>query len=244
MELFRANRPDGAAPSTRDFVEMGTRLERTLTPVFKKEIVDSRLISGVTLSPFVENVVDHRLARELRGWIAVKRDVPAFEFHATMSANQSINNTTVTKLNFDTETYDYGSNFSPSTYQATIPRTGTYRFDGMAKWQAALGGLSAQITNYKNNTTVLSTNVIAQNDPASDPVQETHFEGHLTKNDVVGLWCSQNTGAAHNILAMATGFFRGSLVDRLFDLQVSNATPDKTLVLRASVEQTVDLLVF
>jgi hypothetical protein len=206
--------------------------------------LSGKLIEDVSLTPFVDNTITHRLGRELKGWFPVKRDVPTFEFHATMSANQSIPNTTVTKLVFDTETYDYGSNFSTSDRQATVPVTGTYKFASMAKWQASLGGFSAQIAVYKNNTTVLSTNIISQNDAASDPVQETHFEGHLTAGDVVGIWCSQNTGAPHNILTMATGYFTGALVDRLFDLQASNLTPDKTLVLRASVAQTVSLWVF
>lgn len=51
-------------------------------------------------------------------------------FSAYRNTNQSgFADSTYTKANFDTEVYDYGSNFDTSTYRFTAPYAGIYHFD-------------------------------------------------------------------------------------------------------------------
>ena len=57
-------------------------------------------------------------------------------FSATVGSNQSINNTTDTKVNFDTENFDYGSDFDATTnYDFTAPYDGLYQFNLTIYWQ-------------------------------------------------------------------------------------------------------------
>ena len=50
-------------------------------------------------------------------------------FHCTMASTQSLAKTTLTKLAFDTETFDVGSVFDTTTYQFTAPAAGKYYFN-------------------------------------------------------------------------------------------------------------------
>ena len=55
---------------------------------------------------------------------------PSFcSFHVTMSSSQSLPNNTYTKLNFDTETFDIGSNFNTTDKQFVAPVAGKYWFN-------------------------------------------------------------------------------------------------------------------
>ena len=50
-------------------------------------------------------------------------------FHCTMSSTQSLAQTTLTTLEFDTETFDVGSVFDTTTFQFTAPAAGKYYFN-------------------------------------------------------------------------------------------------------------------
>jgi|TARA_Y100000031_G_C8137869_1_gene346151 hypothetical protein len=55
---------------------------------------------------------------------------PSFcSFHVTMSSSQSLPNNTYTIMEFDTESFDVGSNFDTSTYKFTAPVAGKYYFN-------------------------------------------------------------------------------------------------------------------
>jgi hypothetical protein len=67
---------------------------------------------------------------------------PSFcSFHVTMSSSQSLPNNEYTKLNFDTETFDIGSNFDVSSpnYHFTAPVAGKYYFNAAMRSSATHG---------------------------------------------------------------------------------------------------------
>jgi hypothetical protein len=79
-----------------------------------------------------------RLEREVERLHAVEGPVPIFGFSATLSVSQNnIATGSNVTVQFDTETYDIGSNFDTATYTFTAPVAGYYRliayvrFDGV-----------------------------------------------------------------------------------------------------------------
>lgn len=73
-----------------------------------------------------------------------------YSFRAYQSSNQSVPAATQTKIQFQSESYDLGSNFDNATnYRFTAPITGIYHFD--ARTQSSNGSQSQiLITLYKN----------------------------------------------------------------------------------------------
>jgi hypothetical protein len=79
---------------------------------------------------------------------------PSFcSFHVTMSSSQSLPNNEYTKLNFDTETFDIGSNFDVSSpnYHFTAPVAGKYYFNAAMK-SSATHGSDDDLAIYKNTS--------------------------------------------------------------------------------------------
>ena len=72
-------------------------------------------------------------------------------FHTTMSSTQSLANTTLTKLNFDTETFDVGSDFNTGTYQFTAPAAGKYYFNAAMR-SSTTHSSDDDFYIYKNST--------------------------------------------------------------------------------------------
>lgn len=76
----------------------------------------------------------------LRGdqtWAAVSSITTTNKARAYPSSNQSINDSTDTKVSLQTEDYDPGSNFDSATnYRFTIPTTGLYYISGSIEWGA------------------------------------------------------------------------------------------------------------
>jgi len=65
---------------------------------------------------------------------------PSFcSFHVTMSSSQSLPNNTYTIMEFDTESFDIGSNFNTSTYKFTAPVAGKYWFNAAMRSSSSHG---------------------------------------------------------------------------------------------------------
>jgi hypothetical protein len=77
---------------------------------------------------------------------------PSFcSFHVTMSSSQSLPNNTHTILEFDTETFDIGSNFDTSTYKFTAPVAGKYWFNAAMR-SSSTHGSDDDFMIYKNSS--------------------------------------------------------------------------------------------
>ena len=65
---------------------------------------------------------------------------PSFcSFHVTMGSTQSLPNNTYTIMEFDTESFDIGSNFNTSTYKFTAPVAGKYWFNAAMRSSSSHG---------------------------------------------------------------------------------------------------------
>lgn len=77
---------------------------------------------------------------------------PSFcSFHVTMSSSQSLPNNTYTILEFDTESFDVGSNFDTSTYKFTAPVAGKYYFNAAMR-SSSTHGSDDDLAIYKNTS--------------------------------------------------------------------------------------------
>jgi len=75
---------------------------------------------------------------------------PSFcSFHVTMGSTQSLPNNVHTKLNFDTETFDIGSNFNTTNKDFTAPVAGKYYFN-TAMRSSTTHGSDDDLMIYKN----------------------------------------------------------------------------------------------
>lgn len=79
LEQFVPVQPaDGkAGPSTREFVELGTRLVRTLGRLLKIPLLDGVLIENLSATASVESAIGHGLGRKYRGFIVVRNSAGA-----------------------------------------------------------------------------------------------------------------------------------------------------------------------
>ena len=77
---------------------------------------------------------------------------PSFcSFHVTMSSSQSLPNNSYEILEFDTESFDIGSNFDTSTYKFTAPVAGKYYFNAAMR-SSSTHGSDDDLAIYKNTS--------------------------------------------------------------------------------------------
>jgi len=136
-------------------------------------------------------------------------------FYATPSSNQSgVVSGALTKVLFQTESYDYGANFSSSNF--VVPKTGIYRLTAVVQsltnltdgkvgvaW-FSIGGSSAPLAGTRES--MAATDFVTLN---------LFYEGPLTAGDSVSVYFSHDLGS--NVTLNTTGsvavmFFSGSMV--------------------------------
>ncbi len=129
----------------------------------------------------------------------------------TLSANQSIPNSTATAVTWDTETWDTDSYHSTSsnTSRLVIPATGKYAIWAIMNWDASGTGYRYGYFR-KNGSTVLAYPALA---PAVaggvGTIINGYFEESFTASDYIELLVVQNSGGALNLSggALAGSFF-------------------------------------
>tara|TARA_Y100000296_G_C5159888_1_gene251209 strand:- start:38 stop:745 length:708 start_codon:yes stop_codon:yes gene_type:complete len=111
---------------------------------------------------------------------------PSFcSFHVTMGSTQSLPNNTYTIMEFDTESFDIGSNFDTSTYKFTAPVAGKYYFNAAMR-SSATHGSDDDLAIYKN---------------ASAYVQESQFNqvsgpAYVTSSNTMNISCIMDMAAS------------------------------------------------
>lgn len=119
---------------------------------------------------------------------------------ATISSNQSIPNSTVTKLTLATEIYDPGDNFDNSTsYSFTAPAAGTYIVTASARVDD-LGDNLGTLSVYKNGSVVVLQGR-GEGESTIDVAISVTGLVNLSQNDTLDLRFFQNSGSAKNIIA-------------------------------------------
>lgn len=74
---FKRQRPKADKVEVSDFDALQSNLDTTLRPMTSKPHLDSIILESVALTAGVENWIEHRLGRVVRGWIIHDITVPA-----------------------------------------------------------------------------------------------------------------------------------------------------------------------
>jgi len=143
-------------------------------------------------------------------WNLVNETPRQIAFHATNVAAATINTATITTVPWDTETYDYGSDFASNTF--TAPVDGIYHFDACRSMSANATGsralaFSKDGTRFCQQSYPVSSGTYASQLQISADVLLSASETVY----VVGLQDSGSTLTLEN----SYGFFSGRLVQRV-----------------------------
>ena len=127
------------------------------------------------------------------------KNVPAFR--ATMSATQSIANTTMTTINFNTETYDTDSCYNTSTYRFTPNVSGKYLVIASYALNANTSTGTFICSIFKNGSEHSRANIVLSNS-TSNPITTSliDFNG---SSDYIEAKGYQETGGSKTIYAGA-----------------------------------------
>lgn len=117
------------------------------------------------------------------------------------AANQSINDTTVTKLTFANSSFDPFAMFDDANDQLVAPFDGIYRISGSIGWAVNGTGSRAAYLQVNGSSAAISRVATAAAVTIFVPVTTTSL---LTKGDAVTLAAYQSSGAALNVDATGT----------------------------------------
>jgi len=124
---------------------------------------------------------------------------------ARLSNDQSIPNTTETKVNFDSKIFDYQNEFNTSTHRFTATKAGTYLVIASLEYIIQTDASRYRVYIYKNGT------VIKANWHGSSG---TFYQGvivvgliPLSENDYIEVYAYQNTGGSKSINEVASRTF-------------------------------------
>ena len=135
-------------------------------------------------------------------------------FSAYMSATQSISNTTVTKLTFNTENFDTNSNYDNATnYRFTPTVAGYYQFSARIATASSAIGIT-YIYIGKNNDTSIGLNSAAGNNASGITVSTSGILYMNGSTDYVEAFTYQSTGGSATMGSTSSGYanFQGALV--------------------------------
>ena len=125
-------------------------------------------------------------------------------FSASLGSSQSINSTTWTKINLNTEQIDRGNNFDTSNYRFVAPVTGSYFFTAKVNWEggSSAGGGYLYMSVKVNNTTHWYLNGLRP-DSGTNFESDTQLSGseivYLVANDYVELWTYAHWASSGNV---------------------------------------------
>lgn len=122
---------------------------------------------------------------------------------ATQNNAQSIPNATATKMIFNAESYDYGSNLDIGAGRFTAPVEGVYKVSGASYWNNAVTGGSISILAIYKNGGVYSWGSLALRSP-NEFLATVSDDVYLARGDYVELFAYQADGAARTLAADAT----------------------------------------
>lgn len=135
-------------------------------------------------------------------------------FHAYANAATTLADATLTKLAFQTEEYDYNSNYDNSVgfYRYTAPVSGVYHFDAQFTLEAAVStGVAGQqiIALYKNGVRTINGN---RTTPTNNSAANIAIDILLTANDYIEIYGYQDSAGSETAVAGRQTYFNGHLV--------------------------------
>jgi hypothetical protein len=131
-------------------------------------------------------------------------------FAARISTNQSVPNATWTKIQFDTEIFDSGTVYDPTTnYRFTVPtgQGGKYLFGVDVAWGIYVAAHQVQLAFYKNGSN-LENNMFDFRSNGSDVVSTSFTKlVNLNAGDYVEAYVNQNRGVAATMYSPNANFW-------------------------------------
>ena len=134
-------------------------------------------------------------------------------FSANNTSGQSFSNSTFTKVQINSETFDTNSNYDPTTnYRFTPTVAGYYQINGNVSFVGAASGY-ARVAIYKNGSDLIQGSGIPNNTQIGGQATVSGVISFNGSTDYVELYAWQNSGGA---LALQTGAssntFSGAMV--------------------------------
>jgi len=136
-------------------------------------------------------------------------------FHVYQSTNQSVTQATSTKIQLQTELFDFGSNFDSSTnYQFAAPEDGVYSFSGGVGIDALPAGKLVQASIFVNGSIAQEGSTSPSWGAAAYTVAVVSIDAiELSQGDTVDLRVYHNDTGALNSKAVANAtYFMGKKV--------------------------------
>lgn len=138
-------------------------------------------------------------------------------FRATRTADQSVNSSSVTKIQFNVEEYDRGSDYDAVTnFEFVAPYNGDYHFDGQTTCDAVGAGGVLIGYLYINGSQGPTFRNYASGSATDDLSVAVCSDLALSAGDTVDFRVQHAAGAARAQLGTSTGavYFSGHLVGR------------------------------
>ena len=85
MKTFIEQRPGGAAPSSREFVQAQANVREVLDDITSRAHVFSNIIEDLTLTAATTYLVAHKLGRTYTGWRVVDKTANSVVYRVTTS---------------------------------------------------------------------------------------------------------------------------------------------------------------
>jgi hypothetical protein len=117
---------------------------------------------------------------------------------AYLTSNQSLANSTWTKISLASETYDPNSDFDSATnYRFVAPEAGKYLAIGHIDWAVQTDGILVYASIYKNGTGIVEDKRILGG--ATAYTSYVHDIIDMSSTDYLELWGKQNSGVSKNV---------------------------------------------
>ena len=133
--------------------------------------------------------------------VTLNSNTPAFA--ATLSADQSISNSTATKVTLDTESFDTDSAFASNKFTVPSGRAGKYLFIGNVGYVNRTNEDESRAMIYKNGAVAASVATFQGQNGSSGLAVQAILD--LAVDDYIELYALQVSGGAISVDGGATG---------------------------------------
>lgn len=157
-------------------------------------------------------IVDDPAGTPVTKKITVANFKKAVAFRAYITSDHNFTADDFTKINFDAETYDYGSNFDTSNKRFVAPQDGVYFFNVSVAVTGISGADELELWVKKNNgTPYLNRNKIASSIAAPRADHKISFSAALATSDYIEIF-ALTVGACTGTGGTRESWWEGFLV--------------------------------
>lgn len=248
----------GESPTLRDFIALQEEMDVFISQFYEEiPLADGILLKDIVLEALQDNVINHKLERQLQGWYVARREKVDCAFSVRRdAADTGIAASTPHLITFDTvddflggsgaDAHNLGSVYDTSNGKFIAPVDGHYRFEAFGGF-ASLDAANSEIYIYKNGTLeVRGTHDFQGSTSSNNTANYVTLDTFLAKDDTIQVYVQHDDGAARDLLiANRSARFSGYLVkDPIEENIEGNGDLENQLILRSSYKHTVHLWVY